>query len=65
MNVITIPKRDLKIIIKESVREIFEQESIKFRALLMPSVSKSEQKDIEKRYGSPSRKTAKSIEITL
>lgn len=65
MNTITIPKRELKIIIKESVREIFEQESIKFRALLMPAVSKSEQKDIEKRYIKPSRKTAKSIEITL
>ncbi|MDO8603982.1 MAG: hypothetical protein Q7K40_01040 [bacterium] len=65
MNTITIPKRELKIIIKESVREIFEQESIKFRALLMPSVSQNEQKDIEKRYGNPSRKIAKSVEIRL
>lgn len=61
MNTITIPKRELKIIIKESVREIFEQESTKFRALLMPSVSKGEQKDIEKLFNKPSRKTAKSI----
>lgn len=60
MNTVVIPKKELKIFIKESVREIFEQESIKFRALLMPAVSRSEQKDMEKRYGKPSRKVAKS-----
>lgn len=65
MNIITIPKRELKIFIKESVREIFEQESVKFRALFMPLVSKSEQKDIEKRYIKPSRKIAKSIEVKI
>lgn len=65
MNTITIPKKELKYFIKESVREIFEQESLKFRALFISAVSKNEQKDIEKRYGSPSRKAVKSIEITL
>lgn len=65
MNTITIPKKELKILIKESVREIFEQESVKFRALFMPLVSKSEQKDIEKRYAEPSRKIAKSIEVKI
>lgn len=65
MNTITIPKRELKLIIKESVREVFELESVKFRALFMPAVSKSEQKDIEKHYGSPSRKAVKSVEIIL
>ena len=65
MTTITIPKKELKTIVKESVREIFEQESMKFRALLMPSVFQGEQKDIEKRYGKPSRKAAKSIEIKI
>jgi len=65
MNTITVPKRELKTFIKESVREIFEQESLKFRALFIPTVSKSEQKDIEKHYGKPSRKMAKSIEIKI
>ena len=65
MSTITIQKRELKIIIKESVREIFEQEAVKFRALFVPSVSRHEQKDIEKRYGSPSRKGTKSVEIIL
>jgi len=30
MTIITIPKKELKTIIKESVREILEQESMKF-----------------------------------
>jgi len=65
MGTITIPKKELKAIIKESVREILEQESMKFRALFMPLVSQKEQRDIEKRYGKPSRKIAKSIEIKI
>jgi len=65
MATVTIPKKELKTIIKESVREIFEQESMKFQALFLPSVSPKEQKDIEKRYGKPSRKIAKSIEVKL
>jgi len=65
MTTITIPKKELKTIVKESVREILEQESMKFRALFMPLVSKEEQRDIEKRYGRPSRKIAKSTEIKI
>lgn len=65
MNTIIFPKRELKTFIRESVREVFEQESIRFRALFMPAVSQSEQKDIEKRYDGPSRKVAKSVEITI
>lgn len=65
MTTITIPKEKLKTMIKESVREVLEQESTKFRALLLPFVSEKEQKDIEKRYGKPSRKSAKSFEVTL
>ena len=65
MTTITIPKKELKTIIKESVREIFEQESMKFRALFMPIVSQKEQKDIEKRYAKPFHKTAKSTVIKI
>ncbi len=62
---ITIAKKELKNIVKESVREIFEQELMKLRALSLPNVSEEEQKDIEKRYGQPSQKTVKSIEIKI
>jgi len=65
MATITIPKKELKTIVKESVREILEQESMKFRALFMPLVSQKEQRDIEKRYDKPSRKIAKSTEIKI
>ena len=65
MTTITILKKELKTIIKESIREIIKQESMKFRALFLPLVSQKEQKDIEKRYGMPSRRIAKSIEIKL
>ncbi len=63
--VITIPKEEFKSVIKESVREVLEQELVKLRALSLPFVSGKEQKDIEKRYGKPFRKIAKSVEIKL
>jgi len=62
---ITIDKNELKIVVKESVREVINQELMKFRALLLPYVSLKEQKNIEKLYGKPSRKVAKSIEIKI
>jgi len=65
MVTITIPKKELKTAVKESVREVFEQELMKFRALFLPLVSRKEQRDIEKRYGKPSRKIVKSMEIKI
>jgi len=65
MTTITIPKKELRAVVKESIREVFVQELMKFRALLLPFVSQKEQKQIEKLYGRPSRKTAKTIEIDL
>jgi len=53
MRNITISKKDLKILIKESVKEVLEQEMIRLRALILPYVSKAEQKDIERRYKKP------------
>jgi len=62
---ITIPKKELKSVVKESVREVLNQELMRFRALLLSSVSRKEQKDIEKRYGKPSRKVVKTIEAEI
>ena len=61
MATLTIPKNELKTIVKESLREILEQETMKIRSLLLPAVSLKEQKDIEKRCGVPSKKVAKSL----
>ena len=65
MNTIIIPKKELKTVVKESVREVLGQEFMKFRALLLPSISEKEQKDIEKLYGKPVRRIAKNIEIEI
>ncbi len=63
METITIPKKELKAVIKESFREVLNQEIMNFRALLLPFVSEAEQKDINKRYGKPSHRIAKTIDI--
>lgn len=65
MESITISKKEFETVIKESVREVLEQELMEFRALLLPFVSKKEQKNIEKLYGRPSRKIAKSVQIKI
>ncbi|MBU3965288.1 hypothetical protein KKA96_02815 [Patescibacteria group bacterium] len=63
MTTITIPKKELETLVKKSIREVLNQELMKFRTLLLPLVSLKEQKDIERRYGKPSRKGVKSVEI--
>jgi hypothetical protein len=60
-----LTKKEIKAVVKESVREVLSQELMKFRALLLPKVSEKEQKDIEKLYGKPIRKAAKTIEIKI
>jgi hypothetical protein len=65
MRNITISKKDLKILIKESVKEVLEQEMMRLRALMLPYVSKAEQKDIERRYKKPLRRSIKRIEIEI
>jgi hypothetical protein len=62
MENITIQKKELKAAVKESVREVFEQEFARLRASLLSFVSRAEQTDIEKRYGKPGRKAVKNIE---
>jgi hypothetical protein len=65
MENITIQKEELKAAVKESVREVFDQEFARLRASFLPFVSREEQADIEKRYKKPVRKIAKNIEIKI
>lgn len=65
MTTITIPKKQLKTLLKEGVREVFEQEIMNLRALILPYVSSREQKEIEKKYGKPSRKSAKRLKTEI
>ncbi len=55
-----VSEKKLKGLIKESVREVLTSELMKLRALSLSDVSEREQKDIEKRYGKPSRQKSKS-----
>lgn len=57
--------KKLRSLIKESVREVLGTELMKLRALALPEVSDKEQKDIEKRYGKPSRKRTKSYSFAV
>ena len=58
-----VSDKKLRSLIKESMREVLKTELMKFRALASPEVSDREQKDIEKRYGKPSRKRAGSYSL--
>ncbi len=59
----SISKKELKMVVKESVRETLAEELLKFRALLVPSVSQKEQRNIEKSYGLPSRNVEKTMKV--
>ncbi len=62
---IQINEKKLKALMKESMREVMKTEIMRLRAFVLPEVSKREQKDIEKRYGSPSRKAGKEYETEI
>lgn len=63
--IISVSDKKFKTIIKESVREVLRSEIMKIRALFLPEVSEREQKDIEKRYGVPSKKAIKSYTLKI
>ena len=58
-----VSEKKPKGLIKESVREVLGSEIMKLRALSLSDVSEREQKDIEKRYGKPSRQKSKSYPL--
>lgn len=60
-----ISDEKLKMLIKESVREVLSNELMKLRALALSDVSKKEQADIEKRYDKPSKKKAKTYTVKV
>jgi hypothetical protein len=46
--------QELKALIKQSVREVFQEEWFKFYEMLIPYISDEEQQEIEQEFGSPS-----------
>lgn len=57
---IQITEKQLKNLIQDSVAKTFDAKFMQFGALLLPYVSKKEQKEIEKLYKKPARKISKS-----
>lgn len=51
--------------VEENVEEVFRREMRKLYASLLPYVSKAEQRDLEKRFGKPSRKYVRSFSLYL
>ncbi len=47
--------KELKDIVKESVREVIKEERLSLYEILLPSVSKKELNEIIKSYGSPDK----------
>lgn len=50
---------------RDSVHEAIEAEFSHIRGSLLPAVSATEQRDIEKRYKKPSRHFVKTLRMTL
>ncbi|MDD5738546.1 MAG: hypothetical protein PHY72_01295 [Candidatus Pacebacteria bacterium] len=62
---ISLSEQKLKTLIKESVREGIKAEILKLRVAFLSYVDNAEQKEIEKKYGKPSRKVAKTYECEI
>ena len=50
---------------RESVHDALRAEMMHLRASLLPAVSPKEQREIEHKYGKPSRKGVRSIRVNL
>jgi hypothetical protein len=64
---VTLDKKELLTLIKEAVREVFQEEVINIFLKSIPSVSQEEMQDIKKLYGKPSTRKeiaySESVEI--
>lgn len=58
-------EKQLKMIVRQSVKEVLDANLMRLGALFFPFVSLKEQKEIERLYKKPSRKIARSCEIKI
>ncbi len=59
----TVNHKELKSIVKESVKEALEEELIKVRLMFLPEASDKEMRDITRRYGKPEKKSVHTEKI--
>lgn len=58
-------EKQLKTLVRDSVKEALTSELLKLRALTLPYISSREQKDIERLYTRPSRRIARTYQINV
>ncbi|MEK6599728.1 MAG: hypothetical protein AABY52_05250 [Deltaproteobacteria bacterium] len=61
----TASHNELKIVIKESVKEALEEELIKMRLMFFPDIADREMRDIVSRYKGPEKKSVYAEKIEL
>jgi hypothetical protein len=65
MKTAIINERKLRIIIKDAVRDVLEEELMRLRLLIVPHISKAEQKEIERTYKEPSRTVSRRLTVRI
>jgi len=65
MPTVTITKSGLRKIVTESIHSALSSELMKLRALVLPTVSQKEQREIEKSLRRADRSAGKRIRITV
>ena len=60
-----VNQEELKMIVKESVKEALEEELIRMRLMFFPEVSDKEMRDIASRYEKPARKSVHTEKIDV
>ena len=61
----TLDERQLKTLVKESVKEAFRTELMNLFLQKIPFVSRKEQREIERIYKKPTRKIVKTRTVTI
>ena len=64
MTTATLERNIIKIA-RKSVRDVLRAEMMHLRAAMLPSVSATEQREIERKYGKPSHKGVRSIRVSF
>jgi len=65
MAMTTALKNEIVKLARESVKEALTEELMKVRSLAIPYISPAEQKNIEKLYKQPSRKSLRSVRVRV
>jgi len=63
MNLEQMDETKLRSLIRETVKDVLEEELMKLRLLLAPAISENEQLEIEEAYGEPTREMGRTLSL--